>query len=183
MFTGIIEATAEILEKTERGLSIDRPVSFDDVKIGSSIAVAGVCLTVTRLDDRSMGFDVVGETWEKTKFQDLQAGDHVNLERAMKMGDRFEGHIVQGHIKGTGKVLLQKHGQLIVELPSGLMASVVPKGSIALDGVSLTIASVEGNHITVALIPHTFEHTTLGTLQKGDQVNVETDVMVRSTRI
>ncbi len=179
MFTGMIEATGKILEKGENTLSIERPVSFDDLKLGSSIAVAGTCLSIVGLGDALMRFDVVPETWSKTKLGNLKAGDYVNLERAMKASDRLDGHIVQGHIEGTGKVVLQKHGQLIVELDPDLAFDVVPKGSIALDGVSLTVASKEGNRITVALIPHTLEHTTLGSLQKEDRVNVETDVMRR----
>lgn len=180
MFTGIIEATARVLAVDDRGLMVERPPSFDDIAPGSSIAVSGACLTVAQMDEQSLWFDVVDETWDRTNFHALVAGDRVNLERAMQQGDRFDGHIVQGHVEGTGTVVLQKHGQLIVEVLADLMANIVPKGSIALDGVSLTAASIEGNRITVALIPHTLEHSTLGELQKGDRVNVETDVMTRS---
>ncbi len=179
MFTGLVEATAPILEKRQKELVIKRPDFFDDVNVGSSISVAGTCLSIARLAGEAMAFDVVDETWSKTKLGDLKVGERVNLERAMKASDRLDGHIVQGHVEGTGKVMLQKHGQLIVELPPELFVNVVPKGSIAIDGVSLTIASIEANRITIALIPHTLEHSTLGTLQKEDRVNIETDVMRR----
>lgn len=179
MFTGIIEATAQVREKSPNGLTLERPASFDDLKVGSSVAVAGVCLTVTRLTDAFMEFDVIPETWSKTMLHDLHMGDAVNLERAMKAGARLDGHIVQGHAEGAGKVVLQKHGQLIVECPPELMPRIVPKGSIAISGVSLTVAGVEGSRCILALIPHTLEHTTLGRLAKGDRVNIETDVMMR----
>lgn len=179
MFTGIVEATAEVREKSPSGLIVERPVSFEDIKISSSIAVAGVCLTVARLSDTYMECDVVEETWRKTSLADLHMGDRVNVERAMKAGGRLDGHIVQGHVEGTGSVVLQKYGQLIVELPANLAARIVPKGSIAIDGVSLTVANIEENRCIIALIPHTLERTTLGKLAKGDRVNVETDVLMR----
>lgn len=179
MFTGIIEATAAVLERSPAGLIVERPPMFDDLSVGSSIAVSGVCLSIVRLTEDRMEFDVVPETWSRTNLADLYIGDRVNLERAMKMGSRFDGHVVQGHVEGTATVVLQKHGQLIVELPADLLPSIVPKGSIALDGVSLTVASLEKNRVTVALIPHTLEHTMLGSLQKGERVNTETDVLLR----
>lgn len=180
MFTGIVESTAKVLEKHSAGLSVERPALFSDIKLGSSISVAGVCLTVSRLRDNSIAFDVIPETWSKTNLSTLKAGDDVNLERAMPSGGRLDGHIVQGHIEGTGKVVLQKHGQLIVELPSELITNVVSKGSIAIDGVSLTVASVEKNRVTVALIPHTLAMTTLGRLRNDDRVNIETDILHRA---
>lgn len=180
MFTGIIEATARVLAADDHGLMIERPSGFEDIGPGSSISVSGACLTVAQMDSQSLWFDVTPETWDRTHFRDFQPGDRVNLERAMLAGSRLDGHIVQGHVEGTGTVVLQKHGQLIVELPMRLLKNVVPKGSIAIEGVSLTVASIEAARITVALIPHTLEHTTLAELAKGDPVNIETDVLLRS---
>ena len=179
MFTGIIEATAQILGKETNGIVVARPTSFDDVKIGSSIAVAGVCLSVVQLASAAMRFDVVTETLARTTLGSLRVGDTVNLERSLPADGRFEGHVVQGHIEGVGRVVLQKHSQLIVELPPELLPQVVAKGSVALNGVSLTIASIEQDRITLALIPHTLAHTTLGLLDKGDRINVETDILGR----
>lgn len=183
MFTGIVEATAKIISKSKTGLVIGRPKKFTDVKIGSSISVSGACLSIVKLTKATMSFDVVSETWKRTRFRDLQKGDRVNLERAMKMGDRFDGHVVQGHSEGVGRVKSEKQGHtLSIELPSKLASYVKKKGSITLDGVSLTVASVKKNHVTVALIPHTLKTTTLGSLRKGDRVNVETDILMRGKR-
>lgn len=331
MFSGIIEATAQIQKKTDDQLVIARPASFDVLTIGASIAVSGVCLSVVAYDDETMTFDVVAETWAKTKLGSLNIGDCVNLERSVQADQRLDGHIVQGHVEGVGKVLalspspspasgegssgqkvirrlnrfrypprsvvshakdmrtapteaeeklwnlvrsraidglyfrrqrpvgrfiidfyceqlrlgieldgsvhhsdeeqeydrcrdeeLEARGvhilrfsnevalkspqmivsairnaaknipppplgggargggaTLTIKLPQELIKFCVQKGSIALDGVSLTIASVQGNQIEVALVPHTLEHTTLGSLKNGDPVNIETDVVGR----
>jgi riboflavin synthase alpha subunit/very-short-patch-repair endonuclease len=335
MFTGIIEATAEVIEMKSGRLTLERPPDFRDVKIGSSISVSGACLTITKLTKTAMTFDVVPETLTKTTLGDLKAGDHVNLERAMRAGGRFEGHIVQGHVEGVGVVVSvssfpqplppgeeggrkqkgrtqgnilnfsremrrnptaaeKKFWQLVhndklgvrfrrqyslygfivdfyvpshrvaveidggyhqanedqrandrerqyflervkdiqvvhftnadiyenpdgvlkklnfilsspppenatfvfspppleegageeaytiqFSLPEHLVQNVIPKGSIALDGVALTVAEIRGKNITVALIPHTLRETTLGRLREGDRVNVETDIVGR----
>ncbi len=322
MFTGLIETTAEVLDRTDGGITVARPRIFDDVTIGSSVAVSGACLTIVELTDASMRFDVVPETWARTTLGKKQKGDRVNLERALRADGRFEGHVVQGHVEGVGVIvsvsssiprplppeeegesweksgmganLLHfsremrkkpmkaveflwehlRHDQLgvrfrrqyviggrildffcprenlaieldgavhtsrtarkedalrdeylkedhrvrvlrftndqvlndvqsvlsilrsvigsppppeegagvevTIELPSDLARFVVPKGSIALDGVSLTVATVENDDVTVALVPHTLKETTLGLLREGDRVNVETDVLVRA---
>ncbi len=332
MFTGLIEATAILRDRTAQGITVERPKSFDDVKIGSSIAVSGVCLTIVDLTESLMRFDVVAETWDRTNLNDRHPGDRVNLERAMKSDARLDGHIVQGHVEGTGRVVssipqplppeeerkkrfvgpnvlsfargmrkrstkaenhlwkaLRDHqvknlhfrrqhpiGSLIldfychalrlgievdggihdsapqkkndrlrdevlreemgvhvlrftndevlndldyvvrkieessptppsgapsprggggtgegessegketklsIEVPPDLTPFILPKGSICLDGVSLTVASIEKNIITVALVPHTLKETTLGSLKKGDRVNIETDVLTRA---
>lgn len=184
MFTGIVETTAKIVHKTDHGLTIERPELFDDIHIGASISVGGICLSVVEFDDTSMRFDVVPETFAKTNLGGLMTGDYVNLERALKASGRFEGHVVQGHIEGTADVadIRKKNtgAELLLSIPDELMAFVIPKGSIAVDGVSLTIASTEGNGCTIALIPHTLERTTLGDLQQGDRVNIETDVLGRT---
>jgi len=184
MFTGIIETTAKIIAQGDGRLTLERPVSFDDVKPGSSIAVSGVCLTVTELDARALTFDVMPETLRTTTIGDLSIGDLVNLERALPAHGRFEGHVVQGHIEGTGEVIgLEQRGddvRLTVRVPAELKRVIVPKGSICLDGVSLTIADVGPESCTVALIPMTLKGTTLGTKRMGDSVNIETDILVRT---
>lgn len=186
MFTGIIETTAKIAEKNDTGLVIERPANFDDIRTGSSVAVNGVCLTVVKFMNSAMAFDVVPETWSKTNLGDLHPGDFVNLERALPASGRFEGHVVQGHVEGTGTVRSFKRrasseegAMLTIEFPRELFPFILPKGSITMDGVSLTVASVEGSQCTVALIPETLRRTTLGTLETGGRVNIETDILGR----
>ncbi len=183
MFTGIVETTAPILRKTDTSLVLERPTSFKDLTVGCSISVSGVCLSVVTFDEVSMHFDVVGETWARTNLGTKKEGDRVNLERALAASGRFEGHIVQGHIEGTAEVLeLKNDGQwtmLTVRLPADLLPSVVFKGSIAIDGVSLTVAALNGDLCSIALIPHTLEVTTLGKLKAGDTVNIETDILAK----
>lgn len=183
MFTGIIETTGKILEKTETGFTIERPEMFDDIKLGGSISVSGVCLSVVQFDNNSMSFNVVDETWRKTKLGDLIKGDYVNLERSVRADSRLEGHVVQGHVEAVAEVAAMKKqatgAEMILTLPEEIAAYVVPKGSICVDGVSLTVAKLEGNGCTIALIPHTMEITTLGDLDAGDHVNIETDVLGR----
>ncbi len=186
VFTGIIEAVGTVLGKNPAGLRIARPASFADLRVGASIAVAGACLTVTAADAQGMEFAVMPETWKCTTLGRLAVGNGVNLERAMRADGRFEGHIVQGHVEGVGRIasaVAEKEDvRLTVELPEELRPFVVPKGSIAIDGVSLTVAALHlrGGTCMVALIPYTLEHTTLGALEAGDYVNVETDVLVRA---
>jgi riboflavin synthase len=186
MFTGIIETTAEVLSRTSGGLVLARPAFFKDLKKGSSVCVSGACLTVTKLTAKSMAFDVVPETWRRTTLGTLEEGNVVNLERALPATGRFDGHIVQGHVEGVGIVRAVSRQRsavsITIALPSSLLPSVVSKGSIALDGVSLTVAAVKGNACTVALIPETLQRTTLGLLKKGSRVNVETDILARFTR-
>lgn len=184
MFTGIIETKAKILERTLDGLVLERPKSFTDLQIGASIAVSGTCLSVVGMDDEMMSFDVVDETWARTKLGGLHRGDFVNLERSMAASARFEGHVVQGHVEGVGAVLANGEMEgagwiLSIDLPRELVSSVIHKGSIAIDGVSLTVASLEDTVCSIALIPHTLSLTTLGLLKGGDSVNVETDMFLR----
>lgn len=195
MFTGLIEATGKILKKTDATLTLERPASFDDCKIGSSISVAGTCLSIVDMNDATMTFDVVPETWAKTNLAMKKVGDGVNLERALKVNGRFEGHVVQGHVEDIATVVAfaptppppppsageggVRVGTLTINLSPTLQSFVIPKGSIAIDGVSLTVASLEGNTCTVALIPLTIETTTLGSLKPGDTVNIETDILGR----
>lgn len=179
MFTGIIEATAKVKKIIKTGIVLERPTMFTDIKIGSSIAVSGVCLSVVAFDKTSMTFDVVPTTFSKTKLGSLKAGDSLNVERAMKADGRFEGHIVTGHCERVGEVVDFSRGILTILIPSSLKPFIVPHGSITIDGVSLTVASFTKNHVTVALIPHTLKHSTLGSLKKGDSVNIETDILGR----
>lgn len=191
MFTGIIEATALVKKCEDQRLVLESPESFDDIKIGSSIAVSGVCLSVVSFDADTMTFDVVETTLHKTKLGSLKKGDRVNLERAMRADGRFEGHIVQGHCEGVGRVLPSpltplpqgegKHmnSTLQIHLPPSLLPFIVSEGSITIDGVSLTVAKLDGDQMTVALIPHTLENTTLGSLKEGNAVNIETDVLAK----
>ncbi len=180
MFTGIIESTAKVLENTGRQLLVERPAMFDDIKHGASISVSGVCLSIVAFDASSMSFDVIDETLAKTKLGSLKAGDLVNLERAMLAGSRLDGHIVQGHIEGVATVTSFIEGRLSLQVPKEFLPAIAPKGSIALDGVSLTVANVQDDIITVALIPLTLASTTLGNAKEGDRVNIETDILSRT---
>ncbi len=178
MFTGIIEAMSDVLEAGSK-LRLARPKFFDDLKIGCSIAVSGACLTVTAFDSTSMSFDVIGTTDKKTKLGSLAPGDFVNLERAMKADGRFEGHIVTGHVEGVGTVVAVTQPALIINVPSHLLPFIVLHGTIMIDGVALTVSDLKGSHVTVSLIPHTLDVTTLGNLKKGDSVNLETDILAK----
>jgi riboflavin synthase len=184
MFTGIIEATAKILQRGDGSLTVERPAVFDDLKVGSSISVSGACLTVIGMDDRSLTFDVMPETIRKTTIGDLSVGDLVNLERALPAHGRFEGHVVQGHSEGVGEVVgLEQRGvdvRLTICAPAEILRTVTAKGAIALDGVSLTVAEKGSETFTVALIPMTLSQTTLGRRRMGDRVNIETDILVRT---
>ena len=172
MFTGIVR---------ERG----RVASFDDGRlvvastlepaVGDSVAVDGVCLTVVEARDGSLAFDVVAETASRVK----PFGDEVNLEPALRAGEPLGGHYVQGHVDGVGRVRSLDRGRLVVEAPDELLRYCVEKGSIAIDGVSLTIAALHADALEVALVPHTLEVTTLGALRPGDPVNLEGDVLAK----
>jgi len=182
MFTGIIETTATVISSEAVGavmkLVLERPAGWDIV-IGQSIAVNGVCLTVVSADESSMTFEVVAETVDRTTFGGAIPG-LVNLERAMLPTDRFEGHIVQGHIDAVGEVatVSSAHGRhLTLTFDPSCSRLVVSKGSITIDGVSLTITEVNEGSFSVALIPHTIEVTTLGSAEKGTRVNLEFDII------
>ena len=185
MFTGIVEELAQIksIEPKSKGIryAISAEVVVDDLKIGDSISVNGVCLTIVKREKDSFCMDLVEETLNKSNLGELKVGDFVNLERAMKVSDRLGGHIVQGHVETLG-VILEKQMQdeeaiLSVGLDPEWMRFCIPKGSITLDGVSLTIARINGNIIEIALIPHTLENTTLGIKGKSETLNIETDII------
>ena len=185
MFTGIVEELAQIksIEPKSKGIRyvISAEVVVDDLKIGDSISVNGVCLTIVKSGKGSFCMDLVEETLNKSNLGELKVGDFVNLERAMKVSDRLGGHIVQGHVETLG-VILEKQMQdeeaiLSVGLDPEWMRFCIPKGSITLDGVSLTITRINGNIIEIALIPHTLENTTLGFKGKSETLNIETDII------
>ncbi len=186
MFTGLVSASAKVVAgRTSPGgavLSVERPAAFADAAPGESIAVSGVCLTVVPpLDPRVLTFDVSPETLQRTTLSGLTAGARVNLERALLPTDRLGGHIVAGHVDGTAEVLgVERAGDswtFTFSLPGALERYAVEKGSIAVDGVSLTIAALRDGSFDVAVIPHTFAQTTLGDRRNGDRVNLEVDVL------
>ena len=185
MFTGIIEAvgTLAALEPcgSQVAVVVDAPAVVAGVRIGDSIAVNGACLTVTKIDGGRIHFDAVRETLERTALGDQRVGARMNLERAMRADGRLDGHIVQGHVDGTGRVAgFDREGDDVrfrVECGSEIARYLVPKGSVAIDGVSLTVVSVSEKGFDVALIPHTLAATNLGDRRPGDRVNLEADVL------
>lgn len=188
MFTGLVEAAAPVRSVGRRAggavLDVERPAAFGDVARGESVAVSGVCLTaVPGAGDGLLRFDVSAETLDRSTLGALRPGDEVNLERALAAGGRMGGHVVQGHVDATAPVTrLERHGDfwtLGVRLHSSFARYVVEKGSVALDGVSLTVASLAEEELTVAVIPETFRATTLGRRRPGDLLNVETDILAK----
>ena len=185
MFTGLIEKLCTVKSSRRSGdsmeLSIDLGGLADESKIGDSIAINGVCLTVSRLEGTLATFDVSGETLAKSNLGKLTAGSKVNVELSMKIGDRFGGHIVQGHIDGLAKIKAidrhDKFADIRFEAETELLNQMVMKGSVAVDGISLTIAGMEANCFTVAVIPETLKRSTLGDAGIGDMVNIETDII------
>ena len=185
MFTGIIEEKGRIEQITEGSkscrLKIGADKIFDDLKLGDSVAVNGVCLTVSELTPPSFTADVMPETLRRTGLGTLKKGSTVNLERAMQLGGRFGGHIVTGHIDGTGTVvkLVREDNAVLVTITAedAIMQYIVEKGSIALDGISLTVASVKNDSFTVSIIPHTAKETTLLERSTGDKINIECDII------
>ncbi len=185
MFTGIVEVVGTVAEIEAAGqltrLVVDAPAISDGVRVGDSVAVNGGCLTVTRVEAGRLAFEVVKETLERTSLGELAVGASVNLERALRADARLDGHIVQGHVDATGRVReLRREGddvRLAIECAPEVAAELVPKGSVAIDGVSLTVVGVDEGGFDVALIPHTLEATTLGRRRVGDRVNLETDVL------
>ncbi len=187
MFTGIVETTGSIQAVDgERGglkLTVEAPTMAADFEQGDSIAVNGVCLTVVDHGDEAFDVEIVPETVSRTTFGDLQVGHRVNLERPLRLSDRIDGHLVQGHVDGVGRIAAREergNSQWYeVEIPVDLTPFVIEKGSIALDGISLTIAGLAGNLAAVSIIPHTASITTFGSRQIGDRVNIEVDMIGR----
>lgn len=185
MFTGIIEdiGTVKTLQSDRRSMEITviSPKIVADVKLGDSIAVNGVCLTVTHYNDQELTMDVMPETVKATNLQQLTVGNAVNLERAMPANGRFGGHFVSGHVDGVGRILRKRPMAnavyIDIELSEDLTSYCIPKGSITIDGTSLTLFHVEKNSVTVSLIPHTYKETILGIKNVGALVNIETDLV------
>ena len=182
MFTGIVEelgAAAGVGARFE--VACERVA--EDAEVGDSIAVSGVCLTVAERTREGLAFDLSSETLGRTTLGSLRPGDPVNLERPLTLASRLGGHLVQGHVDAVGEVVaVEPDGRaaaMRVRVPEGLRRFVVEKGSVAVDGVSLTVAAMEGDGFTVALVPHTLEVTTLGARAPGDHVNLEMDVLAR----
>jgi len=185
MFTGIIEGSGRIaaIQSTGQGdrLTVEAEYSLSQSKIGDSISVNGACLTAVRIDDRRFEVDVSPETLKTTIFDRAKVGDRVNLERAMRFSDRIDGHLVSGHIDGTGVVKRREmQGNAIVvtiEAAESLTRYMIAKGSVAIDGISLTINSCEPGSFSVSIIPHTAKMTTISIKKQGDRVNIETDMI------
>lgn len=178
MFTGIVEELGTLRGRTGGRLRFGAAVVLEDVHLGDSIAVNGCCLTVVASGDDWWEADVVDETFARTSLGGLSAGDPVNLERPVAVGGRLGGHIVQGHVDGVARVELPAPG-LAVTVPTDLARYIVEKGSITVDGVSLTVAGVNGATVTIAVIPHTSAVTTLGVRRPGDHVNIEVDIVAK----
>ena len=185
MFTGIIEDIGSVVSLHSSGnsmvLTIESKKIVGDVHLGDSISVNGVCLTVTRFTSSTFTVDVMPETMKDTSLKMLKSGSPVNLERAMSANGRFGGHFVSGHIDGTGRIMKKEHKDnavyYMIELEESLSKFCIPKGSIAIDGTSLTIFGLEKNQVTVSLIPLTHQDTVLGRKNPGDIVNIENDLI------
>jgi len=194
MFTGLIQETGEVasterLAGQNRGsvtrITIKAGNIPYELKTGDSVAVSGVCLTALDISEHQFSADLAEETLNRTSLQRLKTGSIVNLELPAKAQDRMGGHVVQGHVDGVGSIVsLQKikfrdDWRLVVELPSELSRYVVPQGSITIEGISLTVAAIEGTRVEIAIIPHTWQATNLRALRDGDPVNVEVDVLAK----
>jgi riboflavin synthase len=189
MFTGIVEEVGRVTQIEQRGESRRITVTAGNVprelKPGDSVAVSGVCLTALDIKPGSFCADLAPETWERTSFSRIHQGAQVNLELPMKADGRFGGHIVQGHVDGVGKLIAleriadSENFWLRIELPRDVEKYTVFKGSICIEGISLTVAKLEGRECTVAIIPHTVEMTNLNLLKPGDPVNLEADLIAK----
>ena len=175
MFTGIVREVGTVASFDGARLVV---ATHTDAAVGDSVAISGVCLTVTARGNGTLAFDVVGETLSRTTLGKLAAGSRVNVEPSLRAGDPLGGHIVQGHVDGVGS-LRERTGLTWFDSPPEITRYCVEKGSIAVDGTSLTVAAVDDRGFAVALIPHTLEATTLGELEPGDPVNLEVDVFAK----
>ena len=188
MFTGIIEGQGIVKKfdiktknRSAAKMGIDLGNLAKGLQIGDSVAINGVCLTATSISKNQAEFEMIGETLKKTNLGIIKSGDTVNIERSLKVGERMEGHFVLGHVDGTGKIIkiekLPKEFKFWIELPKDLAKFVVKKGSITIDGISLTLVDVLKNKISICIIPHTMKITNLGSKKIGDKVNIETDIL------
>lgn len=178
MFTGIVEELGRLRSRDGQRFVVEASLVLEDAKIGDSLAHNGCCLTIVEIGEGWYAVDAVDETLRRTNLGDLQVGDPINLERPVRPNDRLGGHIVQGHVDAVGEVV-EPAPDLRVRMPKELLRYVVEKGSITVDGCSLTVVDVLDDGFTVALIPHTTEVTTLGRRRAGDRVNLEVDVMAK----
>ncbi|MBX9678146.1 MAG: riboflavin synthase [Gemmataceae bacterium] len=187
MFTGLVETMGNVVAATNEGegrrLTIDSSLIADGLPIGASVAVNGVCLTAVAIRNSQFDFEAGPETLKRTNLGEVRPGDRVNLERALKVGDRLGGHIVQGHVDAVGEISKrEREGEWEVvrfACPADLTSCMVPKGSITVDGVSLTLVDVNPGEFSVALIPHTMDATTLGFKPVGATVNLEVDIFAK----
>jgi riboflavin synthase len=189
MFTGIVEEVGKVVKIEQRGenrrITIEAANTPKELRTGHSVSVSGVCLTALDIKKKSFCADLAPETWIRTSFSRMHEGALVNLELPMKADGRFDGHIVQGHVDGVGKLIEferiadSDNWWLHIEIPSEIEKYTVFKGSISIEGISLTVARLEGNRCTIAIIPHTVELTNLGSLKPGDPVNLEADVIAK----
>jgi riboflavin synthase len=189
MFTGIIEEVGKVVsiqeERGTRRLTVSAAQLIKELKKGDSIAVSGVCLTTVGLSPNSVAFDLAEETWNRTSFSRIHEGALVNLELPMRADGRFGGHVVQGHVDGTGEFLTLDRIPgaddywLHIRIPAEITRYVIFKGSLSIEGISLTVAKIEGTEVTVAIIPHTWEMTNLRSIKTGDPVNLEVDMIAK----
>jgi len=187
MFSGLVEATTRIAALLEEPggmrLVLEKPAEYTDVRLGDSIAIQGCCLTVVELTESTLSFQAGRETLSRTSLGDRKVGDKVNCERSLKLGDRLGGHLVTGHIDGQGALVSRddesEWSNMMFRAPAALLRQMASKGSVAIEGVSLTLVDVTNETFSVALIPHTLAHTTLGDLKAGDAVNLETDLLAK----
>jgi riboflavin synthase len=184
MFTGIVEDLGSVASLNGARLRVGSSVVAHDTAVGASVAVNGVCLTVVERARDGLSFDLSDETMRRTALGGLRPGDRVNLERPVTPSTRLGGHIVQGHVDGVGRIASIEPGPdggawLSVEAPQEVARYLIEKGSIGVDGVSLTVAALDGARFSVALIPHTLDATTLGSASAGDPVNLEVDVIAK----
>jgi riboflavin synthase len=183
MFTGIVREVGTVDTFDGSRLVVAGPGTAAGVAVGDSVSVAGVCLTVVEAGEGRLAFDVVPETLSRTALARLEPGNSVNLEPALRLGDPLGGHVVQGHVDAVGRVRTlepeEESRRVWIDAPESVVRYCLEKGSIAVDGVSLTVAALDDDGFEVALIPHTLDMTTLGRLEPGDQVNLETDVLAK----
>jgi len=189
MFTGLVEEVGTVVSIVENGgnrrITIKAPYSAKELKKGNSIAVSGVCLTALDIKADAFCADLAKETWTRTSFSRITKGTEVNLELPLKVDARMGGHIVQGHVDGTGRLIgLEPIANaddfwMLIDIPEDMEKYVVFKGSIAIEGISLTVAKLEGLRLTIAIIPHTIKMTNLKSLKPGDPVNIETDIVAK----
>ena len=183
MFTGIVEEIGKLISASPTRLAIAAPQVIDGMNPGDSIAVNGACLTVTDFDRASFSVDVMPETLQHTNLGLLKAGDSVNLERPTALGGKMSGHLVQGHVDNTGRIMaLEWEGEALLlqfEAPTEVLRYAVPKGFIAVDGISLTITEKDSSSFRVSVVEYTRQNTTLGSRKKGDVVNLEVDIIAK----